>query len=389
MTGGTCPRRPACHGGAEGRLISAALIVLNEERFLEGCLRSLAGIVDDIVVVDTGSSDRSRAIAAANRARVFDHAWHDDFAAARNQALDHAIGDWILYIDADERLRPYDRAVLERELADSRLCAAMVRFYPRTGFTAYRELRLFRRDPAIRFRGAMHETVVPDIERIIASGQGVRGNSELTIDHIGYDGDQSHKTERNLRLLIKELQVQPGRAYLWWHLGAIYRDLDRIADAEAAWLQGIEIARRSGASRPEDAWCFAECFAELAKSRLLNGEDATMLIAEAHRFNPENLLVLWLEARQLVGAGRYAEAIPIFERLGSVDPDGVVAGAAYDRRILGAGAFAEAGYCAFQLGHYRESEAWYRRAEQQAPDCLEFRVKRQLAAKRAADEAQS
>jgi tetratricopeptide (TPR) repeat protein len=371
-------RKPACRRRREEQLISAALIVLNEERFIDGCLRSLAGIVDDIVVVDTGSSDRSRAIAAAHGARIFDHEWRDDFAAARNEALDNAIGDWILYIDADERVRTYDRATLEQELADPRLCAVTVRFYPRTGFSAYREHRLFRRDPGIRFRGAMHETMLPDIERIIAAGQGVRGNAALTIDHIGYDGDQSHKIERNLRLLIKELQAQPGRSYLWWHLGTIYRDLNRIADAEAAWLQGIEIARRSGRGRPEDALCFAE----LAKSRLLRGEEAAALIGEARRMHPENLLVVWLEARQLVAGGRYAAAIPILERLGAIDPDGLVAEAAYDRRILGAGALAEAGYCAFQLGHYRESESWYRRAERRAPDRLEFRIKRQLAGKR-------
>jgi len=229
----------------------------------------------------------------------------------------------------------------------------------------------------------MHETILPDIERIIAGGRQVRGNSQLTIDHLGYDGDQSHKTERNLRLLLKELRAQPGRVYLWWHLGTIYRDLDRIADAEAAWWEGVEIARRSDDSRPEDALCFAE----LAKSRLLKGEEAAALIAEAHRLNPENLLVLWLEARQLTAAGRYAEAIPIFERLGSVDPDELVTEAAYDRRILGASAFAEAGYYAFQLGHYRESEAWYRRAERHAPGCLEFRIKRQLAGIRAAEMA--
>jgi glycosyltransferase involved in cell wall biosynthesis len=362
-----------------GKLISAVLIVLNEERFLGDCLRSLAGVVDDIVVVDTGSSDRSRDVAVAHRARVFDYAWHDDFAAARNHALDHAIGDWILYIDADERLRPYDRSVLAQELADPRLCAATVRFYPRSGFTAYREHRLFRRDPAIRFRGAMHETILPDIERLIADDGRVRGHSELTIDHIGYDGDQSHKIERNLRLLINELQTRPNQTYLWWHLGTTYRELDQIADAEAAWLQGIEITRRIGASRPEDILCFAE----LAKSRLLKGEDTAALIAEARQLNPENLLVLWLEARFLIGAGRYAEAIPILERLGSIDPDRLVGDAAYDRRILGADAFAEAGYCAFQLGHYRESEAWYRRAERLAPDRLEFCIKRQLAGKRA------
>ena len=363
-----------------GKLISAALIVRDEEKFLAGCLDSLDGLVDEIVVVDTGSTDRSKEIAAAQGAHVFEHQWRDDFAEARNYAIDRALGDWILYIDADERVRPYDRGRLERELADSSLCVATVRFHPRTGFTAYPEHRLFRRDPRIRFRGAIHETIMPDIARIVAAGEGRRRSLELTIDHLGYDGDQSHKLDRKLRLLEKEVTVDPGRAYLWWHIGTVYSALGRIAEAEAAWLRGVEIARRHPGSRPEDGLCFVE----LAKLRISRGEDALPLIREGIERQPENLLLCWLEARALVVAGRHAEAIPLFERLAAIDSDILLADTAYDRRILGADAHAEAALCAFLLGRYRDSEDWYRRAEERAPDRLEFRVKRQLAAQRAA-----
>src|SRR4051794_13018003 len=126
--------------------LSAALIVRDEEHYLDGCLASLRGLVDEIVVVDTGSIDRSREIAAAHGARLSSHVWRNDFAAARNQALDLARGDWILYIDADERVRAYDRDALKAELASLRFCASTVRFHARTGFTAYPEYRLFRRD---------------------------------------------------------------------------------------------------------------------------------------------------------------------------------------------------------------------------------------------------
>jgi len=75
--------------------ISAALIVKDEEPHIGACLRSIAGIVDEVVVVNTGSRDRSREIAVAHGARVIDYQWPDDFAAARNHAIDHASGDWI------------------------------------------------------------------------------------------------------------------------------------------------------------------------------------------------------------------------------------------------------------------------------------------------------
>jgi glycosyltransferase involved in cell wall biosynthesis len=196
------------------KLVSAAVIVRDEENHIAACLQSIAGVVDEIIVADTGSCDRSREIAAAHGARVVDYAWHDDFAAARNYAIDQAIGDWILYIDADERARAYDRRILQGELGDPGLCACTVRFYPRTGCTAYPEHRLFRRDPRIRFRSAIHETIMPDLHRIVAAGEGRIGSSQLTIDHLGYDGDQSHKAERNLPLLLRQLRADPERIYL-------------------------------------------------------------------------------------------------------------------------------------------------------------------------------
>ena len=363
-----------------GKLVSAAMIVKNEERVLAGCLDSLTGLVDEIVVVDTGSTDRSRDIAAEHGARVHCHAWQEDFSAARNAALDHAVGEWILYIDADERVRPYDRRRLEHELADPALCAMTVRFHPRTGYTAYPEYRLFRRDRRIRFRGAIHETMLPDIHAMVASGQGRCEATGLTIDHLGYDGDQSHKLPRNLALLEKEVRVNPDRMYLWWHLGTVYRDLGRIAEAEAAWQTGVAISRRAQPCPPEAALCFVE----LIRRRLDLGQDALALLHEAISLQPEDPFLHWLMAQALLAEGRYEAAVPIFERLAAIDPETLLTCFAYDRRFLGAGALAEAGQCAFRLGRWQESEAFFRRAEWRCPDSLEFRVKRQLAAARAA-----
>jgi tetratricopeptide (TPR) repeat protein len=239
---------------------------------------------------------------------------------------------------------------------------------------------LFRRDRQIRFRSAIHETILPDLDRIVAAGRGRVGSSQLTIYHLGYDGDQSHKAERNLRLLTKRVQADPDRIYLWWHLGSVYRDLGRLAEAEAAWLRGADVARRSPGRGPE----IALCLIELAKLRLVRGEDARALIDEAKALQPNNMLVRWIEARMLAADGQYTHALAIFGELANIDPDALLAELSYDRRMFGASAFAEMGYCAFRMGRYAESESWYRRAEALEPGCLEFRVKRQLAGKRAA-----
>jgi glycosyltransferase involved in cell wall biosynthesis len=360
-------------------LVSATLIVRDEENFLGGCLASLRDLIDEIVVVDTGSRDQTRQIALSYGVNVFDYDWHDDFSAARNFALDQAHGDWILYIDADERIRSYDRSVLKRELSDQNLVACTVRFHQRTGFTAYPEYRLFRRDDRIRFEGVMHETILPSVMRMAEDHERSVGSSHLTIDHLGYDGDQTHKLQRNLYLLQKELKCDPGRRYLWWHLGTVYRDLGRLVEAEAAWRTGIELAEAKGEREAEDCLCYIE----LSKLLFAQQQDALPIVDRALALQSDNWLLLWLKAKVFMAGERYAEAIQIFEKLGAIDADALITPVSYDKRIFGAAAIAEIGQCAFRMGRYAESAEWYRRAELLAPDSLEFRVKRQLARARA------
>ena len=331
-----------------------------------------------MVVVDTGSVDDSRAIAARHGARVFEFPWTGDFAAARNHAIEQATSEWLLYIDADERVRPCDRAALQAELAAPGLLAATVVFRPRTGFTAYPEMRLLRRDARIRFHGAMHETFLPDIERLTGEGAGTTGASCLAIDHVGYDGDQSHKLERNRSLLLKQIAADPGRAYLRWHLGCVYLALGLESAAEAEWRAGIEIVRAQGRRLPDDALCFVE----LVKLRWAREEEVSALLAEAQALQPDNWLLCWLRAKILADAGQHDAAMVLFERLAAVDAATLVHAIAYDSRIFGAWACAEAGHCAFQQGDFGVSADWYARAEQMAPSVREFQVKRMLASAR-------
>jgi cellulose synthase/poly-beta-1,6-N-acetylglucosamine synthase-like glycosyltransferase len=88
--------------------LSLCMIVKNEEKYLARCLASLKPMVDEMIIVDTGSTDTTRDIAEVFGAKVFDYEWHDDFAAARNHSLEQAQGDWILVMDADEVIAPTD-----------------------------------------------------------------------------------------------------------------------------------------------------------------------------------------------------------------------------------------------------------------------------------------
>ena len=360
-------------------LLSAALIVRNEERFLEACLRSLEGCVDEIVVVDTGSTDRSLEIACGLGARVLHRAWTDDFSAARNASVDAARGEWVLYIDADEEVVVFDRAKVESELSDPRCACFTVRFRPLAGYTRYREHRLFRNRPDLRFRGIIHESLLPALD-VLCAREGLRvGASSVALEHYGY-ADPRRKAERDLRLLRERLRAEPGHVYSWSHLGSTLAALGDAAGAEAAWRQGVEVVRRLRSRTLDDSLPHMR----LARHLLDRKGDATALLEEGNRWFSDNHALTWLLAQSRVGMHRYEQAMPLFARLAAIDPDRLDEGAlAYDASIFGANAHAALGMCAFHLGRYADSAAHYARAEFIAPDDPAIRAKRMFAAAKA------
>lgn len=182
---------------------------------LGDCLASVRGAVDEIVVVDTGSADGSVAIARAAGARVFDVPWCDDFAFARNASLAQATGDWVLVLDADERLAPGAADALRAAVDTARFDCGLLRLHNAARVDAptaevlagsarlgdvHRVPRLLRREPDLRFVGVVHETVAPSIA--------LRGNryGDVAVDivHLGATAAlrvSRDKFERNVRLL--------------------------------------------------------------------------------------------------------------------------------------------------------------------------------------------
>src|SRR5262245_32906226 len=360
-------------------LLSACLIVKNEEKFLDRCLASLDGLVDEIVVVDTGSTDRSKEIAAAHRARLEDFPWRGDFAAARNHALGLARGEWILYIDADEHVRPTSPGRLRSQLSDPGCVGYHVLLHPRPGFTPYWEMRLFRNAPLIRFRGIIHENIWPGIHAYRARHGGELGWSDLALDHEGYERDQDVKHRRNLPLLRKSLRKDPGKVFSWCHLAAIYMALGKPRLAEAAWKTGLASSRkRAGSSMGEDSLPYIG----LVQSRLVTRRAAERLLAEALERFPQNHQLHWLRGLTHVNAGHHAKAIVWFERLIAAGQNGEVdRSMAYDARLFDVFAAEALATCHFKLGQYAESRGYFELAAKHDPDKLEYRVKQALCAR--------
>jgi glycosyltransferase involved in cell wall biosynthesis len=358
--------------------LSAPLIVRNEERFLPACLGSLRDVVDEIVVVDTGSTDRTREIARDFGACVHELAWADDFAAARNHALDLARGQWILYVDADERLRSGSLARLRAQLDDASHVGFQVLLHPRAGFTPYWELRLFRNHPLIRFKGVIHENIWPGIDAYRRAHGGRIGRSDLALDHEGYEGDQASKHERNLPLLERAVQDDPTRVYLWCHLASIHAARGDAAGAEQAWTRALELSRRRAWPLPEDALPYVG----LIQWRGSRAEDVDRLLDEAMVRFRDNLQLVWLCGRTHMARGRFAEAIPHFERLVQCGETGEHdRSTAYDRRLFGVLSYDSLATCHFRLGHWATSRRYFELAAAEAPERLEYRVKQALCAR--------
>ena len=148
--------------------VSLCMIVKNEADVLGRCLESVSGLVDEIIIVDTGSADRTREIAARFTGKIFDFPWRDDFAAARNESFSHASMDYCLWLDADDVLLEADQAAFLalKEALDPSVSVVMAPYH--TGFdenghvtfSYYRE-RLIRNRAGMRWEGAVHEAIAP------------------------------------------------------------------------------------------------------------------------------------------------------------------------------------------------------------------------------------
>ena len=148
--------------------VSLCMIVKNEEDVLERCLDSISHLVDEIVIVDTGSTDRTKEIAARFTDLIFDFPWQDDFAAARNESFSHASMDYCMWLDADDVLLEADqRAFLAlKDTLDPAVSVVMAPYHTgfdesgRVTFSYYRE-RLIKNHTGLGWVGAVHEVVTP------------------------------------------------------------------------------------------------------------------------------------------------------------------------------------------------------------------------------------
>ncbi len=250
--------------GKDSATLSACIIAKNEETYIAKCLASLKPVADEIVVVDTGSTDRTRKIAEAFGAKVYDFPWTDDFSEARNVSLEHAQGDWILVHDADETLSPLDYDAF-RELIRVKPAVAPFAYHITTrnytmepsingwkpndgsydeeesgnGWFPSVKVRLFPNDERIRFANPVHELVEPSI---LAIGMKIKVCA-VPVHHYGKLPSEKNaaKFEAYYNLGIKKLEDQGKTPTALQEAAIAAAEMKKYDEAIAYWQEYIKL----------------------------------------------------------------------------------------------------------------------------------------------------
>jgi tetratricopeptide (TPR) repeat protein len=298
------------------------MIVRNEEQFLPECLASVRGLVDDVVVVDTGSSDATVAVAEAAGARVFQHAWSDDFSEARNVSLDHAVGDWVLVLDADERLATGGADAVRAFLSSTEADCGLLRVQDATRLdAAEREVlsgaarkgdptrapRLFRRAEGLRFEGRIHEEVT---SWLYARGMKV-AFVDADLVHLGRVEEVAHAREklaRNVKLLEDWARSAPDDFSAQGFLACELLAADRLDECrqvvDAGWVRFL--AEKAPPWRSALRLAVARCIVAASTGDVATVVDTTRRVTAREGRHPDLAFLLGQahEVAALLGHGR-------------------------------------------------------------------------------------
>jgi|SRR3989338_891512 len=242
--------------------LSLCMIAKNEEEYLEQCLNSVKELVDEIIIIDTGSADKTKDIAKKFGAKIYDFKWIDDFSAARNESIRHATKDWIIVLDADEVLdkeaakairdfikkNEYDAfSFIQKNYTNDSSIAGFVSEEHTIGELDYIGwygsliVRLFRNQKGYEFSGTVHELV----EQSIEAKKGKIAVTNIPIHHYGNASPEIVKKKRKhyLELCRKKAKQNPNDSS-YFELGVLYKENGEFDDAIKSFKKSTQINPR-------------------------------------------------------------------------------------------------------------------------------------------------
>ncbi len=357
--------------------VSLCMIAKNEEAYLAKCLWSVKPIVDEIIVVDTGSQDRTRDIAAVFGAKVFDYQWHDDFSEARNFSLSKASGDWILILDADEVIAARDykafKSLVNNGNSDPVAYSVVTRNYTMqantigwvanegidpgceagSGWFPSQKVRLFKNDSRIRFEYPVHEMVDPGLNRLgipiqkcaipvhhygklnaETSGPksetyytiGIKKLSELgdnpgALRELAIQAGHLEKHEEALELWQRYIKQKPDDAEAYLNMGTALWNLGHYDQAVVAAQRAIALAP----AMKEAHFNYA-----ISELHLGNADKAITVLEKILEQHPRYLSAEFMLAAAYCCAGRQKKALAGFEKIRLTAVGSVLAVSFYD-----------------------------------------------------------
>jgi len=235
------------------------MIAKNEEKNLANCLNSIKDIIDEIMIMDTGSTDKTKEIAKKFNAKIFDFKWIDDFSAARNESLKYVTKDWILVLDADETLDEESKKTikglikdketdaflfLQKNYTNNSSIAGFVNEEHKKNGKSYSGwygsfiVRLFRNKKGYKFKGTVHELV----EQSIEAKNGKIAATNVAIHHYGNANPEIVKKKRQFYLeLCKKKIKQKSDTSSYYELGVLYKENDKFDDAIKSFKKTVEM----------------------------------------------------------------------------------------------------------------------------------------------------
>lgn len=268
--------------------LSLCMIVKNEEKVLQRCLDSVHGIVDEIVIVDTGSTDGTKEMALKYTNKVYDFEWTNSFADARNFAQQQATGEWILVLDADEYVDRENLKEMIRVLkkTDKSIEAYDVLIYNFMGaygerVLQHRHTRIYRNLPYLRYDRAIHEQLRNANGEYVQANQGM-----LTVYHTGYMHQavkEKNKHDRNAPLIEREMKAGESVAFDYFNLGNEYLSKGEVEKALHSFIQAYQHKKDIRLSWV--SYCLVQII--LCLKYLQRFEDALKVITDAENLYSE------------------------------------------------------------------------------------------------------
>lgn len=298
--------------------ISLCLIARDEEHNIARCIKSAIPFVDEIILVDTGSKDKTMEIAKKLGARVYEIPWEDDFSKARNESLAKATGDWILFLDCDEELDQQTVPNLKKVVNDSNFQGYWLHFIniidniPITSFPAF---RLFRNNPLYRFASPIHEQILPSILR--HHPKSTIGYTDIIVYHYGYatkEHADKQKAQRNIRILEKARQHYGDAGFISFYLGVESQKTGNYSQALDFYQKSL---RKSSSESyiPAMIRSIVGCYINL--SRYQDGLD----FLESHMGSyPDYTDLVYLKGHLHYQLGQYQEALDCMNKCIDMGP---------------------------------------------------------------------